>query len=108
MKVGKIFLSVGLTFFLAATFGCIAGGPHLSIYRDDGSSTKEPFSPSSILSQDIRMLSPGAGESSSEKFENYGGIQFVFGGYSKGDVYRTATSAVSIGYRKLEKEEAEK
>ena len=54
------------------------------------------------------MLSPGAGESSSEKFENYGGIQFVFGGYSKGDVYRTATSAVSIGYRKLEKEEAEK
>ena len=85
------------------SLGCVGGGAHLSIDRDNGSPTGTPTGePGEIppITGNWGSLGSGGGASGSESFREEGGT-FVSGGRAAGDLYRMVAPEMSLGQRKI-------
>jgi hypothetical protein len=84
-------------------FGCVAGGPHLSINRDSGT-TEIPggvFEEIPVLAQDMGIMASGAQLAQSERFKTYGGFNAVNQGRAGGGSYRNIGAVMGLGQEKV-------
>jgi len=97
-KFNKIYFFI----FLITLCSCVAGGPQLSIDRQDGTSGTPTGAPAGTpnvvpsLERSFQSNSVGSTVSRSEHFTSASGLGFVYGKESSGNIYHMVAPGLSL------------